>query len=419
MKITILAVGSEGDVRYLLALGKGLKTAGYNVCLAAHSAFEKTVCNLQLEFAPIRANVREAFESEAGQEALAKGRLRDFLRMTHPFLVQAASDCWAACQGADAILYSALGWMFAPSIGEKLNVPNICAFPAPLDPTRSFPSLIITQRNLGGILNRLTYVLSDMIYWFPFRSMVNVWRAEQLNLPPLGMDYPQDYRQQYRRQPKPGLFAFSPHVVPKPRDWVEQAIVTGYWFLDKPTHWQPPSELVDFLGAGPPPVYIGFGSMSSRKPEATTNIVLQALARSKQRGVLATGWGGLSQSDLPDDVFKIEWAPHTWLFSQMAAVVHHGGAGTTGAALWAGIPSVVVPHFADQPFWGYRVAALGAGPEPIPRSQLSVERLASAITAAVSDKSMHRRAAELGERIKAEDGVAKAVEAIDYYLLSS
>ncbi len=159
--------------------------------------------------------------------------------------------------------------------------------------------------------------------------------------------------------------------------------------------------------------------MNSRRPREMTEMVLKALARSRQRGILLTGWGGLSNIDLPDDVFKIDAVPHDWLFPQVAAVVHHGGSGTTGAGLRAGIPTVIIPFFGDQPFWGHRVYELGVGLRPIPRKQLSVERLADAISTAASDANMRLRAAALGERVRAEDGVARAVEILQRYLPDS
>jgi UDP:flavonoid glycosyltransferase YjiC (YdhE family) len=189
--------------------------------------------------------------------------------------------------------------------------------------------------------------------------------------------------------------------------------MTGYWFLDRPQGWQPPAALVDFLQAGPPPVVVGFGSITVRDPEETTVLVLSALRAARQRGLLLTGWGGLSQADLPDDVFKLEAVPHDWLFPRAAAVVHHGGAGTTAAALRAGVPSIVVPNFMDQPFWAQRVVALGAGPRPIPRNRLNAARLSAALRAAVEDESFRARAAAVGRRLRAEDGVGRAVEAFE------
>ncbi len=192
--------------------------------------------------------------------------------------------------------------------------------------------------------------------------------------------------------------------------------VTGYWFLEHPGGWKPPRELVDFLESGSPPVYVGFGSMNKTDPEELTDIVLRALERTGRRGVLVTGWGGISNSALPDTVFAVDEVPHDWLFKRVEAAVHHGGAGTTAASLRAGIPTIVVPFFADQPFWGRRVAELGVGPEPIPRRSLTVGRLTNAIQRATADGDMKSKAAALGQRIRAENGTERAAEAFDLHV---
>jgi UDP:flavonoid glycosyltransferase YjiC (YdhE family) len=179
--------------------------------------------------------------------------------------------------------------------------------------------------------------------------------------------------------------------------------------LDRPAEWQPPADIVDFLDAGPPPVYIGFGSMIAKDPAELFDVALEALRQTGQRGVLSTGWMGADHAHLPDDVFGIESIPHDWLFPMMKAVVHHGGAGTTAAALRAGVPSVVTPFFADQPFWAHRVKELGVGPRPVPQKRITAERLVAAIRTATSDDGMRARAASIGERIRAEDGVRTAI----------
>jgi sterol 3beta-glucosyltransferase len=239
-----------------------------------------------------------------------------------------------------------------------------------------------------------------------FRGATNRWRVETLGLPPLPLGGP--YRQ-IEREREIVLLGYSPSVVPKPPDWGEHIHVTGYWFLDRPDDWQLPATLNAFLAAGPPPVYIGLGSMTGRDPEALTQLALDALRRAHQRGVLLAGWAGLGGLDLPDDVCLVDDIPHDWLFPRMAAVAHHGGAGTTGAGLRAGKPSILLPYFADQPFWGRVVHDLGAGPPPIPQKELTAERLAAAINRAVTSPGIHRRARTLGERIRQEDGVGNAV----------
>jgi sterol 3beta-glucosyltransferase len=189
--------------------------------------------------------------------------------------------------------------------------------------------------------------------------------------------------------------------------------VTGYWFLGQSGDWQPPAHLLRFLEAGAPPVYVGFGSMSGTSGQERARIVVEALAKAGQRGVLVSGWGGLQADELPEDILMLDNVPHDWLFPHTAAVVHHGGAGTTAAGLRAGKPTVICPFIADQPFWGSVVHELGVGPEPIHQRGLSVENLASAITTTVTNAEMQRCAAVVGDKIRAEDGITTAIEVIE------
>jgi UDP:flavonoid glycosyltransferase YjiC (YdhE family) len=211
------------------------------------------------------------------------------------------------------------------------------------------------------------------------------------------------------------MYGFSPSVVPRPMDWGESVHVTGYWFLEPSCDWQPARELKRFLSDGPPPVYVGFGSMVGECAHETMDIILQALEMSGQRGILATGWGGIGNTSrrLPDHVFVIDAVPHAWLFPQMAAVVHHGGGGTTAEGLRSGVPSIVIPYVVDQFFWGERVAQLGAGPTPLPRTELTPQRLAQRINEALSSDPMRECARILGEKISREDGVERAVQTFE------
>jgi sterol 3beta-glucosyltransferase len=186
----------------------------------------------------------------------------------------------------------------------------------------------------------------------------------------------------------------------------------GFWFDEPDDRWLPPAPLAGFLKANPCPVYIGFGSMATKNPQATLQIMVDALKQTGQAGIIYTGWAGLQAFDLPANILLIEGAPHEWLFPRMAAVIHQGGAGTTAAGLRAGVPATIVAHMADQPYWGRRVYALGVGHKPIPRHELTSARLAEAIQAMVSSPAMQAKAAELGQKICQETGVANAVEAI-------
>ena len=206
------------------------------------------------------------------------------------------------------------------------------------------------------------------------------------------------------------LYGFSPAVLPRPADWGDHVQVTGYWFLDgERDNWRPDTELQRFLDGGAAPVYVGFGSMSSDGEENLTGIVFSALRRCGLRGVLATGWGGLTPAQLPPDMLMLDWVPHDWLFPRTAAVIHHGGAGTTATGLRHGVPQVVVPFFGDQHFWGNRVHELGVGPRPVPRRHITADRLAAAVRIAASEPAVRARAAEVGTLIRTEDGVSTAV----------
>jgi len=325
------------------------------------------------------------------------------------------NDAWNACQGADVIIHGFFASFLSHCIAERLGVPCFAISVCPtFSPTRVFPNLAFAALPLGGGYNWLTHIAFDRSTWQIFQLLYSCARRKNPNLP-LCTAWPYG---RLNGRPVPILYAYSPAVSPKPRDWDEWRHVTGYWFLNRPTDWQPPADLVNFIEAGPPPVYVGFGSVNDLGLEEVTIIALEALARSGQRGLLQTGWRGLDNADLPREVFKIEPGsiPHDWLFPHLSAVVHHGGAGTIAAGLRAGLPSVSIPFVSDQPYWGRRMAELGVGPKPIARRRLSVERLAGSITAATSDRDMRRRAAALGQHIHTEDGVANAVEVIHRHL---
>ena len=218
----------------------------------------------------------------------------------------------------------------------------------------------------------------------------------------------------------PVLYGFSRHIIPPPEDWAQTATVTGYWFLDQDEHWNPPESLTEFLSEGEPPVYFGFGSIFGRDPKHTTQVILEAVRRTGVRAILAQGWGGLepTASTQSESVMFIEATPHSWLFPQVSAVVHHGGCGTTAAGLLAGKPTIVCPFFGDQHFWGRHVERLGVGPSPIPQKRLTVERLCRAIDVVMNDSTMRQNAVTLGNRIQKENGTSNAVAFINQWMQS-
>lgn len=414
MKITLLTAGTRGDVQPFVALAQGLKRAGHDVTLAAGTGFEAFVREHGIAYAPLRVDYQELATSEQGRAALGGNPvavLRSLRETVLPMARAFLDDAWAAAQGADALVYHPKA-LAGAHLAEKLDVPCFLALPVPLlAPTQAFPAPGIASRNLGGFLNRITYTLPRAAA-LPFHGTINRWRHETLDLPARAL-----LTDPFKRKgkPLPILYAFSPRVVPPPPDWPADVHVTGYWFVDEPDY-TPPPELVHFLEAEPPPVYVGFGSMAGTDPERTSAVVLEALERAEQRGIVATGWGGLTARAAPKHVFVTDAVPHDWLFPRVRAVVHHGGAGTTAAGLRAGKPTVICPFSVDQPFWGRRVAALDAGPKSIPPSRFTAETLADTIRLAACDPFYGQRATEIGEAIRQEDGVGRAVEVLEAHL---
>lgn len=411
--ISIVAGGSRGDVQPYVALGKGLREAGHHVQLLTSDDFEDLVTGAGLTFHSTGIRVETLLQSaewrattESGNFLAILARMRAEMRRGALELVQRMP---ALFKGSDAIVTGLAGMTGVFAVAEMIKTPVIQAYVVPFTPTREFSSPLVPGLPLGGALNRLSFHVTRQLFWQSFK-VADVATRQALGLPRESFWGP--YRTLTRRK-APVLYGYSRHVLPRPRDWAAHLQVTGYWFLDAPDGWTPPADLAAFLAAGDPPVYIGFGSMGARDPHAAGRIALEALERSGQRGVLATGWGGLQPSDLPATVHLIAELPHSWLFERMAAVVHHGGAGTTAASLRAGVPSVIIPFMGDQPFWGRRVADLGVGPAPIPRKQLTARRLAEAITVSVMQAGMRQRADELGRNIRAEDGIGAAVALID------
>jgi sterol 3beta-glucosyltransferase len=415
MRITMIALGSQGDVQPYVALGKGLKAAGHQIRLMTHANFERLVTGQGLEFFPVKGNVQEIVESPEMRRLLEKGNFIAINAYTAKLAKEAAID-WAqagviACQSANLIIAGVGGLNIAIALAEKLKIPVLQAYLFPFTPTKKFPGILFppSLAKLGGNVNWLSHQLVRQIMWQGFRNADRLSRQQVLNLPaaPFWGPYQSPVLQRY-----PVVYGFSESVIPQPADW-RKTEIAGYWFLDATDDWTPPQNLLEFLNNGAPPVYIGFGSMGMRQPEETANLVLEAIARTGQRAILQSGWGGLRTANVPDNVLLIDSVPHAWLFPRMSAVVHHGGAGTTAAGLRAGVPSIVIPFFGDQPFWGQQVTNLGVGPAPILRKKLTVDKLAQAIDRAVTDPVMRQRAADLGSKIQAENGIAHVVALID------
>ncbi|MFC4060841.1 glycosyltransferase [Planomonospora corallina] len=415
MRVAILAFGSRGDTQPCVALGAGLAARGHRVTVVAAGRYGALVGEAGLGMSPLSVDPQRIVESEEGQAWLRSGPagfVRGFRRVVEPLAERLAAEVDAACAHADLVLAPALGW-FGQHLSERYGMPYALLHFQPGEPTRHFPNPLVPLRTLGPWGNRASYALVEGLSRVLLGRMVDRLRGRVLGLEPMRGD---PFRRA-RTDRVPVLCGVSCAVVDRPADWPANVHLTGYWFAER--DWSPPPGLEAFLEAGPPPVYVGFGSMAPADPAATAETVVAALRAAGARGVLqglpygghtAGGADGARTAGGADDMFVVGEADHGWLFPRMAAVVHHGGAGTTAAGLRAGVPSVVCPFFSDQPFWGARVALLGAGPAPLPVRRLTVGALAGRVAAALRDAGMRKAAARLGERLRAEDGVARTCD---------
>jgi sterol 3beta-glucosyltransferase len=407
--ITILAAGSRGDTQPYLALGAALKKSGHQVRIATFALYEDLVRGVGLELFPLSGDITQVINSEAGKEAMQADNpikvLRSF-KTLKSFASMMQAELYQACEGTDAVIFHpgpAIGYFIA----RQKKIPAILATPFPMTPTREYPALIAYNGpRLGKAYNLLTHKAFEQIMWSAGRSPTRDFWKKQFGTSPTDFSCPYDKSDSV-------VICCSNHVFPRPADWPQRVHQSGYWFLDEEPGWSPPSDLEGFLRKGEPPVYIGFGSLGDHtQAEATTRLVLESLDRAGMRGVLATGLSGLSDKiDLPASIYRLESAPHAWLFPRMAAVVHHGGAGTTAAGLRAGVPSVIITYGNDTLAWGRRVYELAVGPKPLPRKKLTVEQLSAALVETRAE-TMITASAELGNKIRSENGAVEAARVI-------
>jgi sterol 3beta-glucosyltransferase len=403
MKIAIVCNDTRGGVQPYVALGLGLASAGHCVRAVAPAEFVPMFNSARLAVAPLSggADAAEHRATDIAEKGVIAA-MRYMARELPGQIDQWTRETLAACDGVELMTGGIGGMVTGLSVAEKLRVPFIETHLQPIGaPTDGYPGIMLPwwPRWLGRRGLHLSHYLSDHAVWMAFKGPMASARKRVL-----GLDGPQR-----TTLDQPRLYGFSRHVVPLPTGGQPAAHVCGYWTLPVDATWVPPPKLTAFLAGPGPVVSIGFGSMASTNPTEFTDLVVSAVRRAGVRAVVLSGWGGLKELHDVADVFCAESLPHDWLFSRVAAVVHHGGAGTTGAALSAGVPAIVVPFAADQPFWGARVAALGCGPPAIPRKRLSQDNLAQALQQTVASAAMRSAAAELGTKISADRGVDTAV----------
>ncbi|KAL4881062.1 sterol 3-beta-glucosyltransferase [Aspergillus karnatakaensis] len=414
MKITCLTIGSRGDVQPYIALCKGLLAEGHKPKIATHAEFGPWVRKHGIEFAPVDGDPAELMRLCVENGMFTYSFLKEATAKFRGWIDDLLSSAWKACQGCDLLIESPSA-MAGIHIAEALGIPYFRGFTMPWSRTRAYPhAFAVPEYRMGGAYNYLTYVMFDTVFWKAIAGQVNRWRLKELGLKATTLD---------KMQPNkvPFLYNYSPSVVPPPLDYPDWVRITGYWFLSESSGWMPPQELADFIQRarqdGKKIVYIGFGSIVVSDPAALTRTVVESVQKADVRCILSKGWSARlgdpasakPEIPLPPEIHQIQSAPHDWLFSQIDAAAHHGGAGTTGASLRAGLPTITKPFFGDQFFFGNRIEDLGVG---ICMKKLNVSVFSRALWTVTHDERMIVRAKRLGEQIRSEDGVATAIQAI-------
>lgn len=414
--ISVLAAGTRGDAQPPAMLCRELARRGHEVRFIAQREFADMIAGSGVSLKPLPGDLHAELNSADAQTFFAGGSnpltfLRWFYDVGRKFAAQLTPAMKEFTAGSDIIVGTGLADYYSNIMARVHKTKAAHAYMQPAVPTREFPCALISVPPIAmpGWLNKLEARLYFETAWLGARPIAKI-AHDMLGLPPPSWRVP-IMEELHRGQPF--LMAYSEAFLPRPKDWPDHVEVTGFWFRDTPASWQPPEDLVRFIAAGSPPIYAGFGSMVMKDPQATVNAVLEAVAKNNARAVIASGWSGYKPEHLPDNVFAVESIPHDWLLPQMAASIHHGGAGTTGASLRAGIPQIVVPFVGDQFFWGLQVEKRGVGPRRIAHKSLTADKLTRALSEALTDQAMRKRAMAMGERVRAENGLARAADIIE------
>ncbi|MFD3685105.1 glycosyltransferase [Nocardiopsis sp. NPDC058631] len=418
MHALLLTHGTRGDVQPFLALALALGAAGHTATVVGPQSYAPLASGYGVPYRPVDDGPN-ALMDDPGMKGVMETGLRGLrgaahtaalLREITPRLRQVYADMAAAVDpGADVVVH--IPGMPGGHIAEHLGVPAVpVALQPSWVPTRAFPAPGVPwPERAPGALNPLTYRLAALA----LRGQRRV--AEELRLD-LGLA-PRPGRHDPLLRPDGAhatvLHAFSRHVMPADARYPAWVRTTGFWATPADLGWEPPAELEEFLSAGEPPVFVGFSSLPTADPATTGRVVTAAVRRVGTRAIVAAGHGGIDATDLGDDVLVIDRAPHERLFPRCSVIVHHAGAGTTGAAAAAGRPQVVCPFWGDQPFWAERAHRAGAAPAPLNGRRLTEHALAQALTDALTDPGIAARAAELGRRVRTEDGVGTATQILE------
>jgi sterol 3beta-glucosyltransferase len=415
MHLLIVTVGTRGDVQPYVALGLGLQRRGYTVTVASHREHESFVGASGLSFRNGGSSMRETLDSDIGRAWIESS---DSLLQYTKTAKRVGEHMWpealaigeSMTEKVDAVLFHPFA-THAMHHAEARRLPSICLPLVPIFPSRIAPPVFLPRAPAWGWLRG---AITDSTLKMIYKTVEHMHEAHRRKLG-LGRLGPNIIRTLHQAG-VPFVHLYSGHVAPRPGDWPDDVTVTGFCVLDAPSGYSPPEALTRFLDAGPPPIYVGFGSMTGLDPKDLTRMIREAVERAGVRAVVCTGWGGIGPLDAGDHVLQIDDVPHHWLFPRVRAVVHHGGAGTLAAGLRAGRPTVIAAFFGDQHFWGEMAAQRGACPKPLARRTIDASRLAEAIRTVLASDRYAAAAVRMQEALAAENGVANAVEQIEKHL---
>ena len=412
MNITILTYGSRGDVQPFLPLSLGLMARGHSVKLAAPNRFKNLIEGYGISFVPLAGDPEDLSRRLNNVGFNPFKQMREMMDHAVAIGADVARQTDEACRDADLIIHTFAHAVGAHTIAREKNIPDVHIQTFPMfTPTGDYPNAAMPDLKLRALNYFSHYASSRISKWTATFGYEQVRR--RAGLPKRKLYFPFD--DDPLRPPTLILCAWSPSVLPPSAEWKVNVHVTGYFYFDfVDSSYQPPHELQSFLESVEKPICVSFGSMVNRDARRIDEIVRDSLKQTNHRGIILSGWGGVNQSS-SKDLLYLESAPHDWLLPRCKMVVHHGGAGTTSAGLRAGIPNIVVPFTGDQPFWGRRVHAIGAGPKPILIKNLTVERLTRAIAEA-SSPAAGERAQAARRKMRGEDGASRAVELIESHV---
>jgi sterol 3beta-glucosyltransferase len=413
--VLIVALGTRGDVAPFTGLGTRLVEAGYRVVVATQPPFADLITGCGLEYREIPGDPRDWLATNTGQRSLGTGprAIGASLKMIKQGVREHGEGMLAVFRpGADIALLAGAAIPIGYHIAEGLGIPSMGLPLVPTEPTRDFPPPALARVPVpggwGNLMLARASAAGTLKLFMPTANQIR----QQLGLAPTtGRAMLRELAE--RRWPV--LCGYSPLLLPRPRDWRPGIQVVGHWWPVPPQDWQPTPELLDFLAAGPPPVFITLGSMATKRAAEIGEVFTAALHKAGVRGIVQTGWAGMTTT--PDDqILTVDEVPYDWLFPRLAAVVHHAGIGTTAAGLRAGIPAIGVPVWLDQTFWAQRLIHLGVSPATVPLRRLSTDRLTNAIRAAIDNPTYRTQAQQLAQHINAEDGAATVIEAVHHLL---